>query len=155
MKVTIEPVREAHIQEVISNLRDYDRITFSATVDPFATLRNIVNQSSESFVGLVDGKLFCLWGVNSRFVLSTAIYMWMVTTPRVERHPLVFARYATRVIGSILDEYDVIEGNVVAWNTVAIKWVTWLGATLKETPVEGVFTFELRRDSYRHRGRRL
>ena len=87
--------------------------------------------------------------LTSKTVLCDAVYMWMVTTPLAEKHSLAFARRATRVIREVLEEYGEIEGNVVAWNTIAIKWVTWLGAELIETSDVGVFEFKLRRDNYR------
>jgi len=146
--ITIEPTTAEHIQEVIANLREHDKPTFAHTGNPVGTLRDIVRRSSESYVGLLDGKLLCMWGITARTILQDTVYMWMVSTPLAEKHSLVFARRAIKVIKEVLEEYGEVEGNVVAWNDIAIKWVTWLGAELIETGEVGVFKFRLGRNSF-------
>jgi hypothetical protein len=129
MIVAIEPARDSHIEAIVANLREHDKPTFAATADPAQALRDVVRKCTGSYVALLDGELLCLWAADVRTILADAVFLCMVTTTLAERHPTVFARHAIRVIRNILAEYGQIEGTVVTTNAIAIKWVTWLGAT--------------------------
>lgn len=149
MNIVMEQARPAHVQEILKNLREHDKPLFAAIPDPAQALNDAIRKSSQGYAASLDGEVVALWAADVRTILADAVFLWMVTTRVVERHPIVLVRYATGIIKNILAEYGMIEGTVVTGNTVAIKWVTWLGAELVETPTPGVLEFRLRQSSHR------
>ena len=148
MNIAIEPAGEAHVRQVLANLREHDKPLFDSIPHPAETLCEAIRQSSQSYAVLLDGEVMALWGAEIRSILDDSVFVWMVTTPLAEQHPIPFARRATAIAKRFLAEYGRIEGTVVTYNTVAIKWVTWLGAELTETETPGVLIFRLRQSSH-------
>lgn len=143
MIFSIEETRPDHIEEVFTNVREHDKPTFAALDDPAGALTNAVRRSSKSYVGRIDGEIVCLWGIEIRTILADSVFVWMMTTKTAEKHPLLFVRHARAMMKSLLRQYGRIEGTVVTTNTVAMRWVKWLGAELLPTPIEGVLEFRL------------
>ena len=143
MNIAIEPARAEHVEAILANLREHDKPLFASIPEPAEMLCEAIRKSSQSYVGLLNGEAVVLWGVEARTILSDTAFMWMVTTPVVEAHPIPFVRRAAVFIRSVLAEHGQVEGTVVTSNTIAVKWVTWLGAELEEV-APGVLVFRLR-----------
>jgi hypothetical protein len=145
MIVRIEEARPAHVCEILRNLRGLDQPKFARIADPAKEIADMLGRSSRAFVGLIDDKVACLWGIHAKTLLADAAYLWMITTPAVEEHPFVFVRHSQRMAQAILAEYSTIEGHVLVDNAISAKWLKWLGAELEESSIEGTLEFKLRR----------
>lgn len=100
------------------------------------------------YVGLVDGKIACVWGLVPPTLLSTQAYLWLYTSSLVEEHKFLFVRNSQRWIESALEEYPNIVGFCHSDNASAKRWIKWLGGEFAPS-VDGRSNFVIRR---RHHG---
>lgn len=99
--------------------------------------------SNEVWVGMVHGKIACVWGLVTPTLLSEA-YIWLYHTKVAERHKFLVARNSQLIIERILEEYPVIYGHVRSHAEESKRWLRWLGATLGP-PENGFRRFEIRK----------
>lgn len=93
--------------------------------------------TSCAWVGLVDRKIACMWGVIPPTLLSDQCYLWLSTTEVLKGNEFIFIRRSQRVVEDILSEYPEIIGHVIADQDRSVRWLKWLGAELGEP--EGPF----------------
>lgn len=106
-------------------------------------LESFMGLSSHIWIGLVDKKLICFWGLNPPTLLSDCAYLWMYTTPALDEHMFVFVRQSQIAIEKMLAEYQLIGGHAAVGNSRAIRWLKWLGAEFGE-PVGKLIPFYIR-----------
>lgn len=98
--------------------------------------RHVFNQcvmaSFPLFVGEVDGEIACVWGLISPTILSDTAYIWLYTTELIEDHKFMFIRRSMLEVEKLRKEYSVIAGHVAIGNDSAQKWLTILGAKMKD-----------------------
>lgn len=97
-----------------------------------AIMHTCLRTSTTVYVGKVDNKVICSWGLVPPTVMSDQAYLWLYTTEALEEHKFLFVRHSQRVIERILEEYSTIVGHVVMGNDLAFRWLKWLGATFGE-----------------------
>ena len=88
--------------------------------------------TSSVWVGMVDGKLVCTWGLIPPTLMSEAAYLWLYTTENVKSHEFLFIRHSQRMVEKMLEEYPALTGHTtVGWDQT-IRWLRWLGAEIGE-----------------------
>ena len=100
--------------------------------------------TSSLWVGLVEGKLICTWGLIPPTLMSDQAYLWLYTTPALKEHQFIFVRKSQIALEGMLKEYPLITGHASAENTQAIRWLKWLGATFSD-PVGKFLPFTIRK----------
>lgn len=133
MTVAVETIDREEIKGLISNA---EHIAMSSAERE--SLDACVFISQYVYVGKVDGKVACMWGLVSPTLLSDQAYLWLYSSPLVEQHKFLFIRHSQRWIEEALREYSVIVGHVTRGNTKAVQWIKWLGGEF----IDG--------DEYRH-----
>lgn len=106
------------------------------------------NSSIFSWTGLADDQIACMWGLISPSILSESAYLWLLTSPLIDEHKFAFVRHSQLVLRSILEDFPVITGHVLADQERSKKWLSWLGVTFKPSIDHGqtrLIPFELRR----------
>lgn len=89
-------------------------------------------------VGLADGRPVCLFGVSSNTALSFTGTPWMLATDELELHQKPFIRRCRPVMAEMKEEFDLLRNWVDARNTIAIRWLEWLGFEVHEPQPFGV-----------------
>lgn len=142
MRVSIDIARPAHVDEVLERLRDVDKSTFIS----YPTAREILLDEIKgvAWVGLIDGRSACLWGIRPATILNDRTYLWLLTTTLVEENPFLFVRHSQIKAKELLKTYSVIYGWVIESNGLSVKWLRWLGCTFSQSE-PGILEFELRR----------
>lgn len=79
----------------------------------------------EAYVGLVDGKYVCIWGISTDNGLVG--YPWMLATKEIEENRMVFLRHSRKVVTDWLFQFPILTNTVDARNTLHLKWLSWLG----------------------------
>jgi hypothetical protein len=98
MSFEIVPCRTSHLREVANNLREEERLECEAFgVKPRHMMHALYRDSSYSRAGLLDGEVLAVWGDNAP-ILHTDGYLWLFSTPMIERVPFLFFREARREI---------------------------------------------------------
>jgi len=98
----------------------------------------------EAWVGFVDGRFVCCWGLIPPSFLSNQAYIWMWAAGKVP-HQFLFVRHSQIQVKKFLNRYASITGHCKINNVSAQRWLKWLGAKFDE-PREGTRTFVIDRN---------
>ena len=85
-------------------------------------------RSEERWIGAVDGKIACVWGLIPPTLLSDIAYLWLYNNELVTQHKFAFVRHSQIQMERMLKLYPNIIGDCVYNNTTARRWLEWLGA---------------------------
>jgi len=105
---------------------------------PYDALDRSMKVSIEPLSGLVDGEAACMFGVGVSNALSRQGVPWLLTSDLVEEHAMAFLRRSKRWVASTKREYDLLLNFVDARNTMAVRWLGWLGFRLYPAEPYGV-----------------
>lgn len=92
------------------------------------TLDACLGFATHLWIGQVDGKMVCAWGLVPPSLLAEEAYLWLYSTPEVADHKFVFVRYSQLVMKEMLRIYPRIVGVTDVKSTDSIRWLKWLGA---------------------------
>lgn len=141
-----------HACALLTRVRLADREEFAAFSGhtPAKVLEMGLRASSPAYAGLINGRVMTLFGVAPRSLLTGSGVPWLVGAQELERHQVVFLRRCRPILAQFLNLYPHLENYVDARNTVAIRWLRWLGFTLHEARPVGLaglpfHRFEIRR----------
>ena len=99
-------------------------------------LEQYLTFSAKLYIGSVDGKMCCAWGVVPPSLMSDRAYLWLFSTDAVEQYKFLFVRYSQKAIAEILEEWPIITGYCEVNSPRSIRWLKWLGAKFGE-PIKG------------------
>ena len=139
MTVAINRVTKAEIQELISASED---VKLNAAEQ--ANFDACLFLTSSLYVGLIDGRLVCIWGLIPPTLLSDQAYLWLHTTDAVHTHEFLFVRKSQLALNMVLNEFKTIVGVVLVGNTRSHRWLKWLGAEFGE-PNGKLIPFSIRK----------
>lgn len=139
--IEIRRATEADAERLAKTLRAADRAElFAATGKPSGlVVKEAVAASDEPIVGLIDGELACIFGIELEDALLRRGCVWMLTSDVVERHPLRFLRAVRAVMPQVTADYDYLFNHVYVKNTTAIHWLKWLGFEMHDPHPSGPF----------------
>ena len=122
------------IRALRGKLREEDcRELFRVTgYDPYFSLVMSFRRSDKTWVGMIDGEIACVWGVNQDSVLGRRARIWLLSTSVMDKAPIRVARFTKRWIKQLLEEYDILYNYVDDEYTKCKKWLSWLGFTLED-----------------------
>jgi hypothetical protein len=116
---------------------------YSNTATAKDALFDFLRRSVFSYVGTIDEKIACVYGLIAPTLMSDQGYLWLLTTNLVDDHPFVFVRHSQVVIKDMLEIYSEIVGHCDIRQERSVKWLRWLGAKFGES--EGVMIpFQIR-----------
>lgn len=104
------------------------------------TLNDCLALSSSLWIGSVDGKFLCAWGLAPPTLLSNEAYLWLFATEEVREHEFLFVRHSQIAIAKMLKEYPRLVGHTMIGSNRSIRWLKWLGARFFD-PVNGLLPF--------------
>lgn len=133
--------------KVFEDLRREDNMELSRLGNPTEVLTELL-ESSQAFVGRVDGEPACVFGIRPPEGMLDAAVLWLLTSKLVDKAPFALARGSVRFVSDALREWGVLEGWVLEDNDRSKTWLRWLGFSLSETfelpPVGTVRKFSAR-----------
>lgn len=107
-------------------------------------LRGFIFRSSEFWVGKVEGKTACIFGLIPPSILSDTAYLWLLTTDAVDENTFLFVRHSQQWMEQALKRYSVIHGHVAQYNRKAKRWLEWLGAEINPSAEGGRHAFVIK-----------
>ena len=90
------------------------------------------------WVGLIDKRLACIWGLIPPTLMSNQAYLWLHTTNVIIGHEFLLVRHSQLVMEEMLKEYPTICGHAIAGADKSIRWLKWLGARFGEPQGMGI-----------------
>lgn len=152
MNRQILPTTEKHILELSITMRKQDKeeVWAAGHKTPYESLALSVKASDEPFTGLLDGEVVCIFGVADVTFMSDKGVPWMMTSDLIKKTARVFLYVSNVYTQEILKRYNVLENYVDVRNTVAVKWLKWLGFEFDEEAPYGAeqlpfMRFEMRK----------
>ena len=119
--------------------------------DPVRVVEEGLANSVAAWAIDVDGEVAVLWGVRVINLLDDRAYLWMLGTPAIERHRVVFLRRSRAAIEELRGRYSLLYGEIESDFEASIRWLTWCGARVR-TRAEGHLIFAIEGKSWRLAG---
>lgn len=129
VEIRIVPARASHIRTIAARMRreDVEEVFASSGKSPAAALTFSFRRSAVCMTGLVNGRPEVMFGAADLNVLAGVGAPWLLGTDAVERHQVAFLRYSLEWRSQLLGRYAVLRNFVHVRNTVAVRWLEWLG----------------------------
>lgn len=129
MAVDVVPVRPEHVVDLLAGVRAPDVAEFwaAAHLAPAQALAESLEFSRESWTGLHNGAVLCIFGVSGGSLLVPSGVPWLLGHRRLDRHARAFLRDCRPALAAMLGRYSHLANWVDARNTGAIRWLRWLG----------------------------
>lgn len=116
----------------------------SLTEDELIRFNACLASTTTVWVGMVDGKFLCTWGLIPPTLLSDQAYLWLYTTDAIRDHEFIFVRKSQLVMEQMLERHKMIVGYAQAGADRSIRWLKWLGAVFGD-PVGDLIPFVIRK----------
>lgn len=131
-EIAIIPATEAHALELAPVVREADRIEIEAAagISPLEALRISLTRSTEAWAGTVDDRVACMFGVGPLSLLGGEGCPWLIGGELVGQHAVAFLRRNKAMVVGWSKIFPVMRNAVDVRNTVAIRWLRWLGFTI-------------------------
>jgi len=117
---------------------DREEVWAVAHLQPQAALRESIASSAAAWTGMADGEPVCVFGVVPASILGGIGIPWMLGSDGVVKHQRAFLRRNKRYVEAMLEMYPLLINFVDARNTIAIRWLRWLGFEIREAKPYGV-----------------
>lgn len=129
------------VAHVAANLRpaDVEEIRAFYGRDPEEVAMESFEKSHMAWTGLLDGEPVITFGCATYDLLETTGVPWLVGTPKLEQVPFTFARMSRPFLRLMKDRHLRLTNHVDTRNTLAIRWLRWLGFTLDPAAPAGPF----------------
>jgi hypothetical protein len=132
MRVTFRPACPDDAELILPRLRLRDYAEIAACGDPLEVIDRGLANSLSAWAVEIDAELAVLWGLRTANILDDRVYLWMIATPAVERHPVVLGRYSRAVVARLLQHYSLLYGEVQSDYATSLRWLRWLGARVDD-----------------------
>ena len=138
--VEIRRYQDGDGQAVAKNMRDADRreIMYLTLLRPWPAVRMTVAHAEGCWTGLADGEIGCIFGINRKTVISDIGVPWLLGTPVMDTVPTRFLRESREYYARMERAFPKMENWVMAENTKAVQWLSWLGFDMGEPIPMGI-----------------
>ena len=107
--------------------RDCDECWAAGHRTPRQAITESLAATPDAKVGLYKGRIVCMYGIAEISILSNIGIPWLLGTDEIEDHSKYFLRQNRYYMNQIKKKYAFMFNFVDARNTVAIRWLKWLG----------------------------
>lgn len=127
------PVEAWHIQHVAEHMRaeDVHEVWEMGGFTPREALDHSLNHHGKAWTALFDGVPAAIFGVIPLSILSNAAIAWLLGTDALAKHWRAFARVSVDVLAEVHARYPVLANATRVENTLAVRWLRWLGARIE------------------------
>lgn len=132
VKYEIVEATEAHLEEAAANLRQADRDELWAAFHFTPSEALAAAKSEKTFASLADGKVLCIYGTWRPSATGLLGVPWMLSTNELPKHYRYFARESKNYVSHLKQRFLSLENYVDARNSLAIRWLRWLGFVMEK-----------------------
>ena len=80
-----------------------------------------------AFTATLENEPVVMFGITPPSILDEVAVPWMLTTAAVEKHPKTFMKESRALFEVFKQSFPRMRNYVDARNTVAVRWLQWLG----------------------------
>lgn len=144
MIVSFRPARAGDAREIVPRLRARDLDGLRQAGDPVDVVLEGLQASIAAWTVLAGGEVAVMFGFRAAMLLdSERVYLWMLGTTVIDEHPITFLRKSRSVVRLMRKHYALVYGEVACDYERSIRWLTWLGGTVRPGPEPGRMVFNL------------
>ncbi len=131
-RAEVLPLCAADIPVILPIIRqaDRDEIEGALQIDLSTAIADGLSDCCKASKIVVDGHVVAIFG-DSPHDGRTGI-PWLISTIHVERYPRAFLQVCKPEVAEMLTRHESLLNFVDVRNTVAIRWLEWLGFTFGE-----------------------
>ena len=138
----IVPATMAHAYELAQTMRQADRDEVIAQSGlPYGIgLGMSLGNAEAAWTGLIEGEVACIFGVSAADEFDGKVGIpWMLGSELVVKHQRLFLRHCRGCVDEMQALFPVLENHVDQRNTIAIRWLKWLGFDILPVEPHGPF----------------
>lgn len=142
MRGEIVPATQDHARQLALILRaaDRDEVVAQSGLHPALALGMSLGSSDAAWTGLMDGQVAVIWGVAPQDELERDVGVpWMLGSDLIVQHPRLFLTHCQAAVEEMQALFPILENHVDIRNTVAIRWLKWLGFDIMEPVPHGPY----------------
>lgn len=137
MNIEIRAALASDVPAVVARARAADVAEMAACGTTVAdAIESGMRRSDWTLTGLVDGVPVCIFGVAPVSVLGGVGAPWMLAAGGLEQAQVPFLRASRPAVAEMRRTYPRLMNVVSAQNTLAIRWLRWLGFQFNHAPIE-------------------
>lgn len=106
-----------------------------------------ISEEAWTITTTADTRMVGSFGVTSSPLPDVGI-IWMLGTHRMHRIKKTFIKHSREWIARLFGDYETLTNLVMTDNELAVRWLTWLGATWRDCHVDGFQQFSLYKQQF-------
>jgi len=123
---------------------------YASRQTPYNYLLKTYEMTRSPLAGVIDGKLVALMGIVPVGLLTGEGCPWMLGTEELKKHGKIFVAFSKPTMISAAKPYTTLRNYVDVRNKQSIRWLKWLGFTIKSPVIYGPYSkpfypFEMRK----------
>ena len=140
VKYEIVAATAEHAFELADSMRqaDIDEVWATGHFTPTGALLAGLSASRDTKAGLADGEVMCMFSVIPLSALSFTGIPWMLGSKNLPKHSRAFLRRNKVYMNEMRSRFTLMFNYVDIRNTVAIRWLKWLGFEFDAPVLYGV-----------------
>lgn len=143
--VEILPTEFHHIRALCEDIRAREAQVLTQIGDtPEHYVTSEVARSLRCWTGLADGKVVCIWGIQTVGPLSEDAYVWLVCSEHLGPYARTFLRHSREALETFRPFFKRVYGCVFNDFDKSTRWLEWLGFVVAAPDHRGLRLFELR-----------
>ena len=129
MRVHVRDLQEKDVEKLYALLAPGAELeVLEAGATSALKIWNLIKlMGNEAYVGLIDNKLVCAYGVTTTSIASSQVTVWMLVTTHAMEHPLVFIRHSQQIIARLREKYANVRCHVNTRFHNHQRWIKLLG----------------------------
>lgn len=139
--VRVEPATLAHAADLAPRMRkaDVEEVWASGACRPQEALERSLRMTPEPWSGFANGELVCMFGIAPLTLLGDVGLPWLLGSHNLPQYARRFLRLNRHYMACVKQDYRLLVNYVDARNSVAIRWLGWLGFTILPAEPYGPF----------------
>lgn len=103
---------------------------------PFDAMEYGIRESTQAFTGLYNGEPVLMAGITRACLIPNMGVPWMITSDLLDQRDIAvrFLRLCRNPLMDFFREYDILMNYVHTRNVKAIRWLQYMGFTVKRKP---------------------
>ena len=151
MKIDITRPTQGHADYIARHLREVDRMEAWELhrLSPTMAVNGGLFLSEQSYAVLVDDEPVLVFGVQPESMVSSTGVVWLLATDNIIKIRKQFIKRCKKVLLDLIQDYDVVYNYVYTKNTIALRWLKWLGFMIHPAEAMGATGAEFHKIEYR------
>lgn len=151
--LTIRQATPADINDLLPKIREADKREIVAATGNTAAceLQKAFEREGRKYAALAPcGEIIALFGIAQTRGLSRIGSPWLIASDTIMQHKREFLKTSKAFFPQLREGYHILINMVDARNKLSIKWLGWLGFTVKNVKPYGPFDMPFHEFEWSH-----